>query len=382
MALLAGRRRFILPILFFVALFYPTITYRCVVPASHLLCPSLIGLSRYEIQNTLTSASRPLWGSPTGPRQVLAHYHSNGLWATDDICLLHGFKPRPVVEIIEREMWDAFILDNPTNAELDLLEIRLHELYEVVDRVFIVESNRKLENACPLVSVNTSLGTINGTPKPFYFGEKRFDERFWQSQHKFVYKAVPAPPIDSLRSPEPEVWEARMRRELNQLIRTRSSNTVKSPIVMFSAVDEVPAGHTLRLLRDCTWPSPMHLQMRRFMYSYEWPVGMGSWRTQVHVWDEATAPPLEEKYEIIATGKKGEENSGEKAGDMQKTAVEIGEARKVKTEYSRDMVSDIVLADAGWHCSYCYRNLEDLSAKLEGEKGLICAYQYTEECFR
>lgn len=88
-----------------------------------------------------------------------------------------------------------------------------------------------------------------------------------------------------------------MRRELNQLIRSRSSNTVKSPIVMFSAVVELPAGHTLRLLRDCVWPSPMHLQMRRFMYSYEWPLGMGSLRAQVYVWDEATAPPLGEKVE-------------------------------------------------------------------------------------
>lgn len=56
---------------------------------------------------------------------------------------------------------------------------------------------------------------------------------------------------------------------------------------------------------------------------------------------------------------------------MEKKAVEIGEVRKVKSEYSREMISDIVLADAGWHCSYCYRNLEDLSAKLEGERGSL-----------
>lgn len=147
-----------------------------------------------------------------------------------------------------------------------------------------------------------------------------------------------------------------MRRELNQLIRSRSSNTVRSPIVLFSAVDELPAGHTLRLLRDCEWPSPMHLQLRRYMYSYEWPMGMGSWKAQVHIWDEATAPLLEDSTE----------DNTEKETDGEKKAWEIGEVRKVRTEYSRDMVSDIMLADAGWDCSYCYRKLEHLSSKLQG----------------
>ena len=107
---------------------------------SHSIYPNIS--HRYEIRNTITSASRPLWDSPPGPRQLLPHYHAGGLWATDDICRLHNFRPRPVVEIIEREMWDAFILDGTSDSDLDLLEIRLHELYEVVDRIFIVESNR------------------------------------------------------------------------------------------------------------------------------------------------------------------------------------------------------------------------------------------------
>lgn len=46
-------------------------------------------------------------------------------------------------EADEREMWDALILDSPTEAELELLEIRLNELHEVVDKVFIIESNSK-----------------------------------------------------------------------------------------------------------------------------------------------------------------------------------------------------------------------------------------------
>lgn len=57
------------------------------------------------------------------------------------------------MDMVEREMWDAVILDGPTDAELDLLEIRLNELAQVVDKVFIVESNR----ACPLLIVTYML---------------------------------------------------------------------------------------------------------------------------------------------------------------------------------------------------------------------------------
>lgn len=69
------------------------------------------------------------------------------------------------------------MLDNPTNAELNLLEILLHETYEVVDWVFIVESNCTCSDLyLHILSNNTSAGTINGTPKPFYFGEMRFND--------------------------------------------------------------------------------------------------------------------------------------------------------------------------------------------------------------
>lgn len=53
-----------------------------------------------------------------------------------DICALHGWGLR---EGAEPELWDAVILDD--EAELDLLEIRLHELDVVVDKWFIIESN-------------------------------------------------------------------------------------------------------------------------------------------------------------------------------------------------------------------------------------------------
>lgn len=104
---------------------------------------------RYEIRSTLSYASRPLWATPPdGPHRILPHFYAENLYVGgDEICELHGWTSRSVIDSIEREMWDAVILDGPTDAELDLLEIRLNELAEVVDKVFIVESNRAYPSA-------------------------------------------------------------------------------------------------------------------------------------------------------------------------------------------------------------------------------------------
>ena len=48
------------------------------------------------------------------------------------------------MEFYKREMWDTIILSGPTEAELDLVEVRLLEQSHVMDRVFILESNSEL----------------------------------------------------------------------------------------------------------------------------------------------------------------------------------------------------------------------------------------------
>ncbi|KAH8110595.1 glycosyltransferase family 17-domain-containing protein [Phellopilus nigrolimitatus] len=270
---------------------------------------------------------------PARPQHVLPHFYAENMRIGDEICALHGWSARSVPEAVEREMWDSVILDGPTAAELDMLEIRFNELADVVNKIFIVESNR----------------TINGMPKGLYFGDQRFSDRFAHFQSRVVYRAVPAPRLDSIRSPPPDAWSARLRSEMNGLLRARASNTRRPPLVLFSAADELPAAHTLGLLRDCVFPQPLHLQLRRFAYAYAWPVGWDSWRAQVHVWDTGT------RLEFVG------ENTEE--------------ARVVRrrTEFSHEMTSQWVLADAGWHCSYCYRELDDLIAKMQDEFGADAA---------
>ena len=77
-----------------------------------------------------------------GPHVLLPHVHADTLWITGEICALHGWDAHPADTVYEREVWDALILDAPTPAELDMLEIRFQELRDVVGKIFIVESNR------------------------------------------------------------------------------------------------------------------------------------------------------------------------------------------------------------------------------------------------
>lgn len=70
-------------------------------------------------------------------------------------------------------IYDCFQFYN----ELDLLEIRLHELWDVVDTFVLVEADK----------------THTGKSKPCYYWENR--DRFWQFQDKILYICVQDMPI-------------------------------------------------------------------------------------------------------------------------------------------------------------------------------------------
>jgi beta-1,4-mannosyl-glycoprotein beta-1,4-N-acetylglucosaminyltransferase len=170
-------------------------------------------------------------------------------------------------------------------------------------------------------------GTFTGIEKPLHFAAHR--ERFAQFDDKIVYEALLGPPAAPGGGEDPWGWEAHQRDSMTALLESRLQSTTRPPLVIFSDVDEIPSAHTLRLLKACDFASdgkgPLHLQMRTFLYSFEWPIGWGSWRAQVHEW-----------------------------------------GRGGGTYYRHSMASDRALADAGWHCSYCFRRLADFSGKMQG----------------
>lgn len=106
----------------------------------------LLGLwvyrDRHTFHDTLSYSTRPLWDHPEDPKVLLPHLHAEGLKADDEAaCKRHGWGIRtPTPGRQSRYLIDAVLF----STELDLLEIRLRELWDAVDKFVVVESTHNL----------------------------------------------------------------------------------------------------------------------------------------------------------------------------------------------------------------------------------------------
>lgn len=185
-------------------------------------------------------------------------------------CMLHGWKKR-------KDEANVKVLDTMLmSTELDLLEIRLHELDPVVDYFFIVESN----------------ATFTGLPKEAYFRNNK--ERFARFEHKIVYELYVLPsflPVDlskhDVRSlpgyplaEGQDAWdvEAHTRDTMSNLLRSHMKTFSPSTqsLVLMADLDEIPSSHTVKLLKTCEFGEKIHLQLRNFMYRYGCPLFINS----------------------------------------------------------------------------------------------------------
>ncbi|KAJ3314973.1 hypothetical protein HDV04_004773 [Boothiomyces sp. JEL0838] len=238
----------------------------------------------------LTYFTRPLWEKPEKPFTMITHYYAPGI----ELCELHNWKERTS----EAKVYDAILF----SVELDLLEIRLHELYDVVEKFIILESN----------------STFTGLSKPLHF--KLNQERFKFAQDKIVYKAIAPPPLK--KGEDPFKMEEYHRVSMNELIVSAGVKT--NDWVLMLDVDEIPSANTVQLFRKCDGiPDIVHLQLRNYIYSFEFMLDMNSWR-----------------------------------GKAVKYKPGIG--------YSHSRKSDMMLADAGWHCSFCFSTIKDFEFKMTG----------------
>lgn len=213
-------------------------------------------------------------------------------------CKLHTWNLRANSNV---KVFDATLM----SSELDLLELRFNELDSVVDKFFIVESNT----------------TFTGLPKSTYFADNR--QRFSRFEHKIVYKFLPGYPL----SDGQDAWDVEantrnvMTVTLREHVKDYSSDT--TTLVLMSDVDEIPSAHTIALLKACDFGRSIHLQLRNFMYSFEWYLGPSSWRASVHTFGPTV-------------------------------------------QYRHSKTSDYALADSGWHCSFCFRTIAEYVAKMKG----------------
>ena len=245
---------------------------------------------------------RPLWQSPPKPFNILPHYyHPNA--SMEQLCTLHGWKIRHS----PRRVFDAVLFSN----EIDMLTIRWKELNPYITQFVLLESN----------------STFTGLSKPLAFAENRHNTFKFVDPTRLSYGNVGGG--GRLKKGEnPFVEESFQRLALDQLIKL--AGIEEDDLLIMSDVDEIPSGHTINLLRWCDgYPPVLHLQLRNYLYSYEYYLDSKSWRASLHLY---------------------------KPG---------------KTRYAHFRQSNNLLADSGWHCSFCFRHIRDFVFKMK-------AYSHTD----
>ena len=139
-------------------------------------------------------------------------------------------------------VYDCFIFFN----ELDLLEIRLNELYDVVDKFVLVEANRTFQN----------------TPKPFFYELNK--ERFSRFSDKIIHiKLTDYPmfiPIINPFSP----WKIEFFQR-NAIVRGLK-DCQPDDVILISDVDEIPNKKVLQDLIAGGVDKIYGLRMDLFLY--------------------------------------------------------------------------------------------------------------------
>lgn len=257
-----------------------------------------------EVGMYLSYATRPIWDEVGEGFETLVHYHAEGV-PMETLCKVHGWN---YSEGTSNRIVDAIIFAN----ELDLLEIRLVELMPVVDIFFIVESDK----------------TFTSKTKPYVFKEN--EKRFAFAKDKIIYSQFLSPPVTPEEAKKGWTLEGRLRGFMNAVL---SAHVRQGDFVIMSDVDEIPSRHTIALWRNCKgMPDDMHLAMRYYLYSFEFPIthqagytsppNWYSWRPKIRKW-------------------------------------------RNDVYYNHGRVTSQLLVECGWHCSFCFRTIHDFIFKMQ-----------------
>ncbi|KAK4790893.1 hypothetical protein SAY86_031306 [Trapa natans] len=235
---------------------------------------------------------RPLWESPPKPFHEIPHYYHENV-SMENLCKLHGWGKREY----PRRVYDAVLFSN----EVDILTLRWKELYPYVTQFVLLESN----------------STFTGLPKPLMFSANR--DKFKFVEPRLTYGNIGG----RFKNKEnPFIEEAYQRVALDHLLKIAGISD--DDLLLMSDVDEIPSRHTINLLRWCDdIPPILHLQLKNYLYSFEFLVDNNSWRASVHRYVPR------------------------------------------KTRYAHYRQTDYLLADAGWHCSFCFRTIKEFIFKMK-----------------
>lgn len=156
-----------------------------------------------------------------------------------------------------------------------------------------------------------------------FFAEN--SERYAFAKDQIIYGLAPGHPLQSRE--DAFLREDNQRDMLNSIL--AKGGIRAGDILTLCDADEVPHVHTVNLLKWCDGIPPItHLQLRNYLYSFEFPLDYGNWKSSAHIFH-----PEETKFVVGAP-----------------------------RDHRR---SDMLLVDAGWHCSFCFRSLEEFLFKIK-----------------
>ncbi|KAG9046276.1 hypothetical protein FS837_004734 [Tulasnella sp. UAMH 9824] len=267
--------------------------------------------------NFASYSLRPLYDTPSIPRLVTRHLHAPGVPQNDlAACRRHGWDLwKPDTTGRKRKLVDAVIF----SIELDLLEIRLAELYPVTSAFFILESTT----------------TFTGLPKPLVLEPllhpNSTDQRFKPYLDKIRYRGMEGRKL--LQGEDPFNVEREMRWVMGDWLQSPEAGLDDGDLVIMSDVDEMPSRSAATLLSACSTPSPMHLQMSQHMYSFHFSLSplLPSWRAKITSFERNSTTYT---HSLPSSSPHGEQS--------------------------------YMLSDAGWHCSFCFPTIGDFVFKARG----------------
>jgi beta-1,4-mannosyl-glycoprotein beta-1,4-N-acetylglucosaminyltransferase len=260
----------------------------------------------HRAERLVTTLSRPLWDSHESSRlDILVNLG----WSGDpqQSCALHRMSARAVGQA-PRRVIDVL----PVSEQLELLELRVAELWPVVDRFVLLFAPCRYS------------GELRAAPQLFpalaRFRSKISVVELFTECAEFAEAHGGAGTNSATQAIEREF---RSRLQWPSLYQGEAS-LHPGDVVLFSDLDEIPRRSTVELLRSCDWQGRWQLQLRSFMYSFEFELSDWVYRSAAISFD----------------GDYGQLNHG---------------ALATRT-----------LADAGWHCSWCFASLEEIIAKMRG----------------
>jgi beta-1,4-mannosyl-glycoprotein beta-1,4-N-acetylglucosaminyltransferase len=231
-----------------------------------------------------------------------------------------------------RKIYDLMMV----NDELDMLELRLAQLYADVDYFVIVESATSFTNS----------------PKPLHVHAnwRRF-AAFHDKiiRHTVDYAVASAPPLAS-----PWDREAFSRNAMyDQVVPALRGPRAIAPgdVLLVSDVDELPRPATLTALRNCAFPALLTLHTDLYYSSSQGRGRAASWphpQATFYAGPVRTLRPQDVRFLSVPPANSSVPDPDDDLDLSHLPArVDIGD-----------------LFHAGWHCSYCFARLAELRNKL------------------